>query len=434
MSKDAKKAKRSNYWPDNTKRRVTQYVEGLDNFDWKKDAGEDTNTRLKTMSQNYNKNRRVSRVTDTSFKTLESCWGDEGSFQVFPNFPKKTETEFATRKLTLWPKNTTEGGDPSELIDNWGIGIVNTKGCKGEGDNTIGQDSCSVSRLYDGTEVFCVMDGHGPDGHWPADRSVRTMPFFLQGDRESTLRHQGASDQALTEAFRKVQKDLEYWAPKEDIGLLTCGSTALCILHQQAENRLWVATAGDSRAVLIVPGVGVAKQTKDHKPSDPVEKRRLEEMGCDVEINQYDDGWTEERVYVKGERYPGLSMTRSLGDVIVEDKGVFSVPEVVNWSLATYDLSYVLLASDGVWEFMSSDEVAEFVLDGIQKRRLGIQQVAQELLNKSRDLWYAADPDYTDDITVVLVPLDGRVAPTVERIHETGCAAFLSKIKDCLGM
>lgn len=67
--------------------------------------------------------------------------------------------------------------------------------------------------------------------------------------------------------------------------------------------------------------------SKDHKPSNEEEKARIEKSGGKVEkyiekgmrIGPY-------RVWKKGESYPGLAMSRSIGDLIASKIGVICTP------------------------------------------------------------------------------------------------------------
>jgi len=53
-------------------------------------------------------------------------------------------------------------------------------------------------------------------------------------------------------------------------------------------------------------------------------------------------------------------MSRSLGDRIAHSVGVSSVPEVLEYTLDSDD-KFIVIASDGVWEFISNYEVAQLV-------------------------------------------------------------------------
>ena len=53
-------------------------------------------------------------------------------------------------------------------------------------------------------------------------------------------------------------------------------------------------------------------------------------------------------------------MTRSLGDLCVKQHGITAEPEIETWDVKELPKeSYILLASDGVWDFMPCDEVSD---------------------------------------------------------------------------
>jgi serine/threonine protein phosphatase PrpC len=54
-------------------------------------------------------------------------------------------------------------------------------------------------------------------------------------------------------------------------------------------------------------------------------------------------------------------MTRSFGDQIAASVGVLAEPEILEWNL-TVDDKFLILASDGVWEFIESEEVVDIFL------------------------------------------------------------------------
>ena len=54
--------------------------------------------------------------------------------------------------------------------------------------------------------------------------------------------------------------------------------------------------------------------------------------------------------------YPGLAMSRSFGDKAGREVGVISEPEIMKFDICEED-KFIIIASDGVWEFLSSEEV-----------------------------------------------------------------------------
>lgn len=54
-------------------------------------------------------------------------------------------------------------------------------------------------------------------------------------------------------------------------------------------------------------------------------------------------------------------MSRSMGDKVAHSVGVSAEPEVLEFTLGLDD-KFLVLASDGVWEFLSNEDVAQIVL------------------------------------------------------------------------
>jgi len=54
-------------------------------------------------------------------------------------------------------------------------------------------------------------------------------------------------------------------------------------------------------------------------------------------------------------------MSRSFGDEIVRSVGVISDPEIREIELEEQD-KFIIMASDGIWEFMTNREVLEIVV------------------------------------------------------------------------
>lgn len=98
-------------------------------------------------------------------------------------------------------------------------------------------------------------------------------------------------------------------------------------------------------------------------------------------------------------------MSRSLGDVVAHTAGVISKPECFEKTL-TADDKCVILASDGLWEFMSNKEVIDIVAKNIKLHgkdgNAGVAAAAvKELMKESRKRWMAEE-QVVDDTTVIL--------------------------------
>lgn len=83
---------------------------------------------------------------------------------------------------------------------------------------------------------------------------------------------------------------------------------------------------------------------------------------------------------------PGLSMTRALGDFLGKEVGITSVPEVRKKKLRNHHRA-IVLASDGVWEFTTMQEIAKIVED--EHGTKDPHSVCQKIANLATQKWAA---------------------------------------------
>eukprot|EP00892_Ulva_mutabilis_P008096 jgi/Ulvmu1/5659/UM024_0006.1 len=127
-------------------------------------------------------------------------------------------------------------------------------------------------------------------------------------------------------------------------GRATCGTTATTVILR--DDAIHVAHCGDSRAILVSDN-GVWPLTKDHKPSDPQEAERIRAKGGTIVHDDVD-------------RVCGvLAVTRAFGNNAMKAT-VSAEPEVLRHVLQPLD-RHVAIASDGVWDVLSNEDVAVIV-------------------------------------------------------------------------
>lgn len=271
------------------------------------------------------------------------------------------------------------------------------KGHKGAVDNTPNQDNFSMAHFKNGWRMLCCMDGHGPFGQLVATTAVQSLPYLV------ALSNFEAADitKVLTHAFEEVHFNVEATAQVDQWSTETSGCTAVATLWKG--NQVYIAHVGDSRCV-IGSKSQILHESADHKPSNAVEKQRIEENGGEIHTEVYPDGWTEHRIFVKGTDKPGLSMSRSIGDQIVKPIGVMPTPEVRKLEIRKEDEPFMVLASDGVWEFLTSETVVKAATSTLRGR--GVEQTVQDLYEAAKQCWHNAESDYCDDITAILVEFE----------------------------
>lgn len=254
--------------------------------------------------------------------------------------------------------------------------------------------ACVPLRGHPGVHVYGVMDGHGQHGHFVSEFVMHQLPAFLAA--EKNLRSDTAN--CMTHAVARMCQSLE----ESNINLAYSGST--CVFGIHFEKQIYVANIGDSRCVLARENPNGSTPitialSNDHKPDSPGEMERILAAGGRVcPIPGMDSG--PNRVWLSEIDEPGLAMSRSVGDEVSQTVGVISVPEIKVQALTDSD-RFLLFASDGIWEFISNEEVVQFIWKHINDPAIGVNQLVQEAVRR----WQEDSEQVIDDITVVLVML-----------------------------
>jgi len=118
----------------------------------------------------------------------------------------------------------------------------------------------------------------------------------------------------------------------------------------------------------------------DHKPNLPEEKKRIHAAGGEVKLLPGD---IPHRVFVKNKPFPGLAMSRSIGDLIANQHGTTCEPTVTCHNIENDD-DFIVVASDGVWEFYSSVNVSKMLHEQIVKTN-NIKKTCEFIAKKSWD-------------------------------------------------
>lgn len=186
------------------------------------------------------------------------------------------------------------------------------------------------------------------------------------------------------------------------------GTTCTVVFVNATRDQYVVAHAGDSRAICIKYAQGEIKAvdlTEDHKPDLPKEKARIQQGGGRVIF----DGHYNYRVFAPKKPYPGLCMSRALGDTIAHrEAGVTETPDVKVCKVDPNEDLALLIASDGVWEFLKSQTVAEMVGNDYEfgRYKLCCSEIVDKVVKRSWDLWMKdSGGQMSDDITAILVLL-----------------------------
>jgi serine/threonine protein phosphatase PrpC/serine/threonine protein kinase len=236
-------------------------------------------------------------------------------------------------------------------------------------DRAIVQHEITGPSLPD-VHLFAVFDGHG--GDVCAQYAAGMFPVALS---RAWARQDSTPDSALSRAFQDTDAAFLRATPSSE----QSGCTALAALI--VNSTLYVANAGDCRCVLGHADASARQLTRDHIATDPFERARVEARGGTVDPST-------------GRVQGRLMVSRSFGDRCIK-RYVAATPEITAVELSA-DTDCIVLASDGLWDVVSSQEAIYLVRSTVRSADLA----AKRLVLKAIEL------GSNDNISVIVVYLD----------------------------
>ena len=327
---------------------------------------------------------------------------------------KKKSKESSTINISSIKNNTEQTIKEKKTVNALKEGRVKNVGSysqagKSEDSFTkINQDSFLVLQseynLKD-FNIFCVMDGHGINGHLVSRYLMKYINLFFKNNKKMNASNQNEDSiyqrlkksdyHILRRLFRHAERDLH---KKTKIDANFSGTT--CVMVAQIGDRFICANIGDSRAIMIKTGNEIVPLSIDQKPDDPEESKRIVQNGG--EISQYEENGEKSgpyRIWKKGEVYPGIAMSRSVGDFIATSLGVVPEAKFIEEKI-DQDCKFIVVASDGIWEFLDNKRVGEIVMPYYKNDD---PDGACKALIKEATEWWNKEDIVVDDITVVVV-------------------------------
>ena len=236
--------------------------------------------------------------------------------------------------------------------------------------------------------TFGVFDGHGLQGHFV---SQAIKQFFT-----NCSYFDFKTQPMILSVFSSLSSNIN---SSKYFDTMDSGSTVI-LVHINSKKIISI-NCGDSRAILITKKNkrynNVIELSRDHKPDLPEEKIRIERSGGRIDKIF---GMGPYRVWFKNEDYPGLAMSRSIGDRLAHKIGVSDIPEIKEFSIEDTTPLAIVLASDGVWEFMKNEEVSDIVYRFEESK--DANTCARKIVERARQIWEKTG-FAIDDITCVVV-------------------------------
>lgn len=249
---------------------------------------------------------------------------------------------------------------------------------------------CMPSNAQD-AGFFAVFDGHCGDsaakycGEHLHDLLIE-QPAYKNKQYEA----------AIKATYLQADEELKVYPP---FFQEPSGCTAVSVLITPDDETVYCGNAGDSRCILSANGIAHALSF-DHKPNLEKEKTRILAAGGYISCGRLPR--------VNGD----LALSRAIGDfeykkglMPAEQQMVTSDPEIISKKLEVTD-EFIVLACDGIWDVLSSQNVVDFVRDQIVAR-VPLHSICEQLCDRCISPTHPDDGDQLgfDNMTVIIVAL-----------------------------
>lgn len=303
---------------------------------------------------------------------------------MYQNYKTVAAASITTACLAraAWAKYTQ--GQIAKSYKDYAAGRQNTRfGLRSnQGGRKTQEDAASHEKSKDGyTTVAGIFDGHQKvenEAHRVSfivaarlsKKLASCVPsfwsLFFKGKPKAVDASVSYIDSHITEAFSETNS-----AILKNTDLDEQGSTAVCtIIHPDS---FTIAHVGDSRAVLGTRN-SFRELTQDHNLRNHQEFLRVE----NTPGARYRKTRTHAFLINSDEKEHTVS--RSFGDKTYTP-GMIAIPEISHHKI-TPDDEFVILASDGIWEAVSSQAAVEIVRNQLAQNKT-LEEAAQELINQA---------------------------------------------------
>ena len=239
-------------------------------------------------------------------------------------------------------------------------------------------------------KVIGLYNGHGAKGKECSKYVSDAIDKFIL-DNKNELKNLASQDnkrelitKLFVEGFKKIQKEIEE-NDENHASFALSGSTATITLIIN-KNICFIINLGHNCAIIgrKVNGKNdsIEVYTNHEISKNKEEQERIKKIGGEVRINNN----TRMRIYKKDDSCnPGLCVSRTLGDTYSRDV-ISDEPEINVYNLEKKD-DFIILGTDAIWEYMTSQEIVDFIYKRINEKSEQKKNIAEEVVNECKKNW-----------------------------------------------
>ena len=374
------------------------------------------NVNINTNENNINTNKSDKDKKEKENEKNKQINNNEQSYNSICNDIKIDESDQDNKSI----KSINDSNNDNNIFFNDNINNINKeyksililesickKGFAGPGIKKTNQDNFFIYNNFNNNPNYIYMgicDGHGMFGQGVSTFLVNNLPqnlnniFLNQNISNISSTNIKTLSENILSTFISTNEQL---TQDDRIDSAFSGSTCVSLIY--TPSRLICINVGDSRCILgKFDGEKWKYQnlSRDHKPNINGEKERIIKNGGRVEAYRDNEGnyVGPDRVWLQGGDLPGLAMSRSFGDEVAHLVGVITEPEIVEYYFSKED-KFIILGSDGLWEFINSEECVEIVKDFYLEKNI---EGALTYLYKEASKRWILEEEIIDDITILI--------------------------------
>ena len=267
-----------------------------------------------------------------------------------------------------------------------------------------------ITNVYNKNISYCaIFGGHGVYGHLASEIAKNEMHRYLEEKIDKLMEISQIEEMStfMNTMFESIQEKLKN---SKGFEFLLCGTCLLIVLI--ITDQIWIINLGDCDGFLsklnnndktIFPILFNLAHTTERK--DEIE--RIKQLGGKIERSKIDDKEIGPlKVWRTDEDIPGVTFTRSLGDILGHECGILSMPEISRNRKSQED-KFLIICSKGIWESLNSIEICKIV-SNCKKEDESATKLFNECNESLQRIKKAKIESYIKEINLIEQDLDQR--------------------------
>ena len=201
----------------------------------------------------------------------------------------------------------------------------------------------------------------------------------------------------IFQSFEEIDKELhEKYNQNKKCDDSGTSLNLMIIFNSNSLNKIISTNLGNTKTILITDDKKIKELNIIHTPCIKEERLRVEEHGG--VIDRID--WLKVgplRVWFKGKKYPGLTITRSLGDFEAIPLGIIPVPDIKEYDIDEEKIKILVMATNGVWEFLTNDKIMDITWQFYESE--DAQGATEKIIETAGKIWRIKNPNNIPDLS-----------------------------------